>query len=157
MELDDSSRCAVGVSAALHTELSLRCGFNSTHWSALFAKLSLKKLTIRGRPCCALETLQCFADGPITHSLEVLTLDTPSLPPSELPHLYQFCRLHTLYLDSCFSSCLDDLPIDTVFPPCLLLPALTSMRCHQWLSDGRLGHVERAGPSYEWMQKRQTQ
>ena len=49
------------------TELNVDSGFNSAHWSALFAKLTIKKLTIRG---ALLETLQCFAAGPITQSLE---------------------------------------------------------------------------------------
>ena len=67
------------------TDLSLCCGFRSSHWSALFAKLTkLKKLTISEM---ALETLQCFASGPITQSLEELMLDHLALPPSEVPVL----------------------------------------------------------------------
>ena len=77
------------------TELDLCCGFNSAHWSALFAKLTIKKLTIRmGR----LDTLQCFAAGPITQSLEELALEYLDLPSFEVSHLYGLRRLRTLHL-----------------------------------------------------------
>ena len=75
------------------TELSLTCGFDFAHWSALFAKLTIKTLTIcRG----AIDSLACFAAGPITQSLEKLTLEELLLPPSEISHLCNLRHLRTL-------------------------------------------------------------
>ena len=125
-------------------ELDLGCGFNSAHWSALFAKLALKKLTIRRG---AIETLQCFASGPITHSLEELIIggQTLDLPPSELSHLYALRRLRTLQLQSCFSSRLEDAMLDRIFPPTPLFPALTEL-IHMWeTAQGERESRERQG------------
>ena len=135
------------------TELSLEYGFNFAHWSALFAKLTIKKLRIRQE---SIDTLQCFAAGPITDSLEELTLDDLKLSPSELAHLYGLRRLRTLHLDRCFSSRLEDAVFDHLSPPTPLLPALAELR-RTWhtgcMRDIRL----RQRPSFEWMQARQTQ
>ena len=75
------------------TELGVASAFKSAHWSALFAKLPLKKLTI----CRAgeLETLRCFAAGPITESLEKLTVIDLDLPLAELAHLSALRRLRS--------------------------------------------------------------
>ena len=130
------------------TELSLSCGFDSAHWSALFNKLPMiRKLSIdsRGR----LETLRCFAAGPITQSLEDLTI-RGELPPSELSHLSGLRRLRTLHLEHRFSSRLDDATIDSVSPPTPLLPALTKF-FYQWCA-GEWDSQQRRGPSFEWMQ-----
>ena len=128
------------------TQLDLHCGFNSAHWSALFAKLTIKKLTVRGDE---LDTLQCFAAGPITHSLEELCVYTVELPPAELTHLYGLRRLRTLDLLCCFTSHLDVAMIDRISPPTPLLPALKELY-HNRQS------VERHDPSFEWMQQRRT-
>ena len=141
------------------TDLSLECGFDSAHWSALFAKLtSIKKLTIhRGE----LKTLECFTSGPITESLQELTLDDLNLPPSELPHLYALRRLRALHLDNCFSLPLTDATVDSLTPPTSLLPALTKFG-QVWCGsedddDAEDDDTERRGPSFEWMQQRLTQ
>ena len=128
------------------TELDLHSGFNSAHWSALFAKLPLKKLTIRG----GLETLRCFASGPITDSLEELTLQFLDLPPSELPHLYPLRRLRSLQLQYCFSAHLPDAALNSLSPPSPILPALTLFIQQQ------REQVKRQGPSFEWMQRQLT-
>ena len=133
------------------TELNIHCGFNSAHFSALFAKLPLKKLTIRGGE---LETLQCFAAGPITQSLDDLSIRWISLPPSELSRLYPLRRLRTLHLDGCFSARLSDAALDGVSPPTPLLPALTKLL---YLENWTTTQVERRGASFEWMQQRLTQ
>ena len=130
-------------------ELFLCCGFNSAHWSALFAKLALKKLTIRRGE---IDTLQCFATGPITESLEELTLEQINLPSSEVPHLYALRRLRTLHLNYCFSPRLDGATIDRLSPPTSLLPALTELWEHR-----AEGYVERHGPSFEGLQQRRVQ
>ena len=136
------------------TELVFSCGFTSAHWSALFAKLPLRKFWIDAGD---LESLQCFAAGPITETLEELTLDTLDLPPSEVSHLYGLRRLRALHLDCCFSSRMDDATIDSLFPPTPLLPALTEFR-HIWqISDNQCDHCEQQGPSFRWMQDRCTQ
>ena len=138
------------------TELSLTCGFNSAHWSALFAELTIKKLKIwRGE----LENLQCFAVGPITQSLEELALDGVSVPLSDLSHLYALRRLRTLELLRCFSSPsrLDEATLTSLSPPTALFPALTSLT-HWWpTGDYGFDEFERQGPSFEWMQARLTQ
>ena len=136
------------------TELALACGFNSTHWSALLGKLSIKQLTIRGGD---LDTLQCFATGPITQSLVELTIEFLKLPPSELPHLYGLRRLQTLRLDDCFSSRLDDALLDQLSPPAALLPALTELSHSRENADGQWVLIERRGASFEWMQSRLMQ
>ena len=135
------------------TELSLGCGFNSAHWSALFAKLPLRKLTIlRG----TLETLQCFAVGPIAQALEELSIEGASLPLSELPHLYALRRLRTLALDCCFVSRLDDATLVDLTPPTAHFPSLVKL-FHQWRTeDGRWDKIQRQGSSFEWMQQRRT-
>ena len=133
------------------TELSLTCGFKSAHWSALFAELTLKKLTIRAGE---LESLQCFAAGPITQSLEELTLREINVPPSEVRQLYSLRRLRTLHLYYCFSPRLDAAVVDVVSPPTSQLPALTKL-VYQWqISEDT---QVRKGPSFEWMQARLTQ
>ena len=55
-----------------------------------------------------MDTLQCFASGPITQSLEELAIGGAQLPPSELSHLFALRRLRTLHLHFCFSPHLDD-------------------------------------------------
>ena len=134
------------------TELSLCCGLNSAQWTALFAKLPLKQLTIRR--CESLETLACFATGPITQSLEVLTLEEVYLPPSELSHLYALGRLRTLRLACSLSLRLSAATLASLSPPTPLLPSLTLL-CYQWrmVEDS----VDRRGPSFEWMQARLLQ
>ena len=135
------------------TDLTLKCAFSSAHLSALFAKLTIKNLTIRGG---GIKTLQCFVAGPITQSLEELTLESLALPPSELHHLYGLRRLRTLHLDG-YSTRLDDTTLDSLSPPTSLLPALTEMR-ENWLSAyGDRNSRVRQGPSFEWMQQRLTQ
>ena len=131
-------------------ELDLCCGFDSAHWSALFAKLTIKKLTIRYGE---LKSLQCFATGPITQSLEELTLCDLALPPSEISHLYGLRRLRTLKLYDCFAPPLDDASLACLFPPTPILPALTKLVHH--LRYGEC--IDRQGPSFEWMQQRLTQ
>ena len=142
------------------TELSLACGFNSAHWSALLATLTrIKQLKIRlGR----LATLECFASGPIRRSLDHLSLEDldPSMSPSELSHLYGLRRLRTLHISNSFSPLLEDAMIDSLLsPPSPHLPALTSVRYRRTLSyrSELWATVERTGPSYEWMQSRLTQ
>ena len=133
------------------TQLKLTCGFDSTHWSALFARLTrLKTLTIRGGE---LNTLKCFAAGPITQSLEKLIIDDYALPPIAVNHLYALRRLRTLDLRRCFQPHLDSATIASLSPPTPLLPALTT------LFHGKRGtrdFVERKGASFEWMQQRMT-
>ena len=111
------------------TELNLRCEFNSAHWSALFAKLPLKRLTICREE---LDTLRCFAAGPIIQSLEELTLQSLNLPSSEISHLYGLRLLRTLHFDRCFFSRLPDDTLASFSPPSALLPALTELR-HTWI------------------------
>ena len=134
------------------TELSLSSGFTTAQCSALFAKLTIRKLTFRGGN---LGTLQCFAAGPITQSLQELTISSAKLPTSELPHLYSLRRLRTLNLDESFTSRLDDAAIGSLSPPSQLLPALTKLSYRKGWSAA--DYVERQGPSYEWMQARLTQ
>lgn len=138
------------------TELYLECRFNYAQLASLFAKLtSLVKLTIVGD----LDSLQCFASGPITQTLEDLTLENLDLSPSELPHLYALNRLRVLFLDFCFSSGLrlDDATLDSLSPPTALLPALTRL-IHRWENpDGNDDYLERKGSSFEWTQTRLTQ
>ena len=136
------------------TDLNLLGGFKSVHWSALFAKLRIKKLTIRQD---TLETLRCFAEGPITQSLEELSLECLSLPPSEVSHLYALRRLRTLRLGGCFSARLADATVDSLIPPSPLLPVLTKLFYFWSPANGRWESVERRGPSFEWMQQRMTQ
>ena len=137
------------------TELNLRCGFISSHWSALFAKLPLKRLTICGGK---LESLRCFAEGSITQSLEHLTLAGLALPPSKVAQLYALRRLRTLALDRCFSSLLAVATLTRLSPPTALLPALTNLsQMPTFMGVGyQCGGVERQGPSFEWMQARLT-
>ena len=140
------------LSCSCITELGLKCGFDSAQWSALFAKLRIRKLWMRGS---AVKTLRCFAEGPITESLEELTLECRDLPPSEFSHLYALRRLLILQLDESFTSRLDDASIDTLTPPTALLPSLTGLVYrHAWCPEGP---VKRHGPSAEWMQQRMTQ
>ena len=133
------------------TELNVSCGFSTAHWTALFAKLTLlKKLTIRfGR----LETLRHFAEGPITQSLEALTLAELDLPPSEASHLFGLRRLRTLQLVYCFSSRLDDTTIDELSPPTPLLPALTDLFNLWKITPRKCDHVRCQGPSFESIQQ----
>ena len=133
------------------TELDLKCGFTSAQWSALFAKLTnLKKLTIRRGE---VETLQCFATGPITQSLDELSLESLNLPPFEVVHLYSLRGLRTLHLDDCFSPPLGDAMLDSLSPPSSFLPALTEL-FQQWLIlNEEWTSVKRQGPSFEWMKE----
>ena len=125
------------------TELHLLSGFNSAQWSALFAKLTIKKLTIRG---IGMDTLRCFSDGPITQSLEELVLADFALSPSEVSHLYALRRLRILDLSESFSTCLDDATVVGLNPPTPLLPALTT-----WIYGRTVTYA-----SFEWMQQRRV-
>ena len=134
------------------TEVRISKRFHSAQWSALFAAVRIQKLTLcRGD----IDTLRCFASGPITETLVDLTLDDIDLPLSELSHLYALRRLRTLDI-----RCprLDDGTLARLSPPSSLLPSLTQL-IHQWrTANGEWGHqVQRKGPSYEWMQQRRTQ
>ena len=130
-------------------DVSLTCRFQSADWSALFAQLPLKKLKSgRGEN---LESLRCFAESPITESLEELTIEYLAAPASELVHLSALRRLRKLQLDFCQATRLDDVTLDSFFPPTPRIPTLTSMSHH----GVRLR--ERQGPSFESMQQRQTQ
>ena len=136
------------------TDLNLHCGFNSAHFTVLFAKLTrIKKLAIRGGN---LTSLECFAAGPITQSLEELTLSDLDLAPSEVSYLRGLSRLRILHLSGCFSPSLDDSTIPSMSPPTPLLPALTSMWYHRRLSNGEWDHA-RTGRSFEWMQQQRSQ
>ena len=130
------------------TELTLTCGFDSAHWSALFDKLALQKLTIRRG---ALETLRCFAEGPITQSLEQLTLHSLALLPSEVAHLRALRRLRILRLVWCFSPRLAAVTLDSLSPPSSVLPALTELSYRGWTAEDS---GERRGPSFDWLQQR---
>ena len=135
-------------------ELSCTCGFTSAHWTSLLTNLpSIQKLTIGGSE---IATLTCFAAGPITRSLEDLTIHEINLPPSELAHLSALRRLRTLSLVRCFSPRLHTAAIANLYPPTPLLPALTTLKC-RYRINGRFEEVERRGSSFEWMQQRQTQ
>ena len=137
------------------TQLDLDC-LNSAQWTALFAKLTkLKKFELlRGG---TMETLQCFAAGPTTESLEELIIRNLELPPPEVSHLYALRRLHALELECCFSTRLDDATIALLSPPSALLPALTKFT-HTWrIADREWDYVERQGPSFEWTQQRLAQ
>ena len=104
------------------TELNPSCGFKSAHWSALLAKLTLRKLSIlRG----TLETLQCFAVGPIAQSLEELSIEHVTLAQYEIPCLYALRCLRTL--SCCFTSPLDDSTLADLTPPTAFLPSLTKL------------------------------
>ena len=133
------------------TELHLKCGFRSADWSALFAKLPIKKLTIRGG---AIESLWCFKAGPITQSLEDLTLDhLLSLPPSEILHLHSLSRLRSLRLDDGFSPRVDDATILRLSPPTPLLPALACLDVQWRTAIGMVESQQRKGPSFKWTQQ----
>ena len=134
------------------TELDLSCGFNSAHWTALFAKLTIKKLALRYP--WELKTLACFAAGPITQSLEDLTLEGVALLQSKLSHLYGLGRLRALRLVCAWSSRLDASTLASLIPPTPLLPALTLLSCQWRMIEGPQEH---RGPSFEWMQQRVMQ
>ena len=135
------------------TELNLNCGFTSAYWSALLAKLTrIQKLRICGGK---LDKLQCFASGPITESLEDLSISGGNLRPLEVSHLSSLRRLRSLRLVRCFSSPLKAAAVDSITPPSVLLPALTALSYHCQADDGGWVSLERQGPSYEWMQQRQ--
>ena len=121
------------------TDLNLTCGFKSAHWSSVLANLRIKKLTVCGGN---LETLQCFAAGPIRQSLEELTLEHVSLPPSDITHLYGLQQLRSLRLVWCFSPRLPAATIASLCSPTPLLPALTEL-FHQSSSDRQFGDVDR--------------
>ena len=135
------------------TELYLTCGLNSAQLSALFANLKLKKLEIRRGEA---EALRCFASGPITQSLEDLSLEHIVLSPSDLSHLYALRRLRSLRLHACLPSRLDEGMHLRLCPPTALLPALTRWY-HSWKIAGVELVQDRQGPSFEWMQTRRTQ
>ena len=132
------------------TELELTCGFNSAQCAALFSKLTqLFKLTLRRGE--GMDTLACFAAGPITESLEELTLEELALPPSEVSHMYALRHLRSLWLNCCFSSPLDEATIDSFTPPTAILPALEEL-VHIWNGgEKEYEDVERRGPSLEWI------
>ena len=136
------------------TDLNLKCGLNAAQLSALFAKLRIKKLTLWRAD---LRTLECFAEGPITESLEELTLDPQDFSPSEVLHLYNLRRLRSLHLDDCCSPRLSDATVDSLAPPSSVLPALTRLFHRGQLANGRSDYRERDGPSFEWMQARLSQ
>ena len=133
-------------------DLTLCCGFKSTHWSALFVKLTrIKKLSIgRGE----IDTLRCFEVGPITESLQELILQGVDLPPSELCHLYGLRRLRSLHLDRCFSARLDGAMIDRLSPPSPRIPSLIQLTFSFQNADGKWDSRVRHGASFEWMQQR---
>ena len=143
------------------THLDLNSGFHPAHWTALLDKLTkIKKLKLRGRKIK--QTLECFATGPVTESLQELTLEHLDLPPSELSHLSALRRLRTLRLISCSFPRRRDATIDSLSPPTRLLPALTELFVQWRVADDEYGDVEweyrqRRGASYEWMQQRLTQ
>ena len=134
--------------------LGLTCGFNSAQWSALFEKLKIAVLSIRWGD---LKTLRCFAAGPITESLEELSIQGISLPPSEVSHLYALHRLRTLHLTNSFSPPQNDATIASLSPPTPLLPALTGLTYECQSAGGAWDIQERQGASFEWMQQRRTQ
>ena len=139
------------------TELTLTCGFRSAHWSGLFAKLTkLRKLEIcRGE----LDTLMCFAAGPITQSLEDLIIQNLelTLPPAEISHLYALRRLSHLILNCCFSSAVDAETCDSLSPPTPVLPALANLFLRWRNPDRSCEEVLRRDASFEWMQRRLAQ
>ena len=135
------------------TELRLCCGFESAQWPALFAKLTIKKLTIHRSE---MVTLQCFETGPITQSLKELVIHDCSFPLSEVSHLYALRRLRTLRLNECFLWRLAASTIDSLSPPTPILPALTTL-FHRGPGEHQSDSIERSGPSFEWMQQRLTQ
>ena len=112
------------------TDLSLECGFDSSHWCSLLSHLpKLRRLQLRHAD--KLTTLECFAAGPITQSLEELVMEYVRLPPAEVSHLYKLRRLRTLRLENCFSPPLADATIASFSPPTALLPALTEFFCRE--------------------------
>ena len=134
-------------------DLSLNCGFTSAHWSALFDKLTrIRKLMIFLEDG---ETLQCFTAGPITQSLEELSIQGFELPPSEITNLYALRHLRTLDLDESFSPRLDAGMLDSHSPPTAHFPSLIHFRC--LCADAVGGAADRRGPSFEWMQARVMQ
>ena len=150
MSYDDDGVLASLVRCTGLTDLTLPCGFDSAQWSTLFANLTrIKKLRIGQGLGRRIETLRCFASGPIMQSLEDLTLCGLDLPPSDLSHLYGLRRLRSLALDCCFYPRLSEATIDSLSPPTSLLPALTKL-IDQWRITE--GSQERQGPSFEWMQ-----
>lgn len=130
------------------TELSIS-NFNSEAWSALFAVLAIKKLTLfLGGD---IETLRCFASGLITESLEELSLEEIHLPWSELSHLYGLRRLRILHLGSSYYCRLDGATIDSLAPPTPFLPSLTTLFHHWQTASGAWDVTERQGSSFEWI------
>ena len=135
-----------------------------TQWSALFAKLRIKKLSIhKGH----MRMLHCFATGLITQSLEELRMTGMDLDPSEITDLYALRRLRTLDFDQAFSPALDYPTIDSLSPLIPLLPSLTKFSIAwqssydddsnawvSWKDDAKYVAVNREGPSFEWMQQR---
>ena len=148
---NDDSLLASLVRCTGITDLDLSYHFDSAQWSALFAKLTLKYLALCGNE---LGTLSCFAWGPITVSLEELTIDKFDLPPSELFHLSALRRLRTLHIYERFISPLEHATFTSLSPPSSLLPALTDLFDTWENEQGVWEYQERQGPSFEWMQER---
>ena len=133
------------------TELLLRCGFNSAQWSALLAKLPLKKLMLVGEQ---IDTLRSFEAGHSLQDLSVRELLVSS--PSDLSHLSGLRRLRTLELYT--PKRVEDTVFDILAPPTSLLPALTKFVHHWWNNKYAFWECrERQGPSFECMQQRLTQ
>ena len=131
---------------ALDLSHSFVLRFDTAQSCALFANLpSIKQLSMDQ----GIQTLRCFAAGPITHSLEELSIGEVWL--SELAHLCCLRRLRTLHLRR---PCLDGAAVASLFPPTPLLPALTKLSRSSLRGDGQWDHREWQGPSYEWMQAR---
>ena len=114
----------------------------------------LKQLTISVGD---LESLQCFAAGRITESLEALTIEGHAPPPSELAHLSALRRLRTLFLISGWAPRLDEATIASLSPPTPRLPALTAL-IQQWRSTNDEWAIREChGASFEWLQERRLQ
>ena len=137
------------------TELDLHCGFTSAHWSALFAKLTrIKKLTMTEG---ALESLECFAAGPITESLEELIIREVThsaahpfeMPASELSHLYNLRRLRILDLSGCFASQLAPIAMAKLSPPTPVLPALTTLNVRGRDAPNQFASAKPQGLSFQ--------
>ena len=97
--------------------------------------------------------LECFATGPITQSLEALTIQA-IVRPSDFSRLYTLRRLRRLDLICGVSLHLDGGTIADLFPPCPFLPSLTELAWHEGADETKF---KRQGPSFEWMQQRLAQ
>ena len=101
--------------------------------------------------------MACFAAGPITESLEELTIRQTNLSPSELAHLHSLRHLRTLHLYQYRSLRLDDAILATLVPPTPLLPSLTALFDHFRDARGFWDFRQHLGPSLHWMHERRAQ